>query len=760
MEVQTSECSVKAFETEMEFQTFHIDSNCWRCGNDFESHPTLMYPNAKYKCSWCKKLFFTCTALNIHKNICDQFMREHINKTTNPKPLQCTLCPLLVWQEDEFTNHLKLSHSVRSDLPIAAPTVKLCNNCNQKCVYPVSHICNRKYSMHSCLHCNRPFPTLEMLNMHIQYSSTEYICPICSITLPKQCMMAKHLTTHSENFQTIYRSVVCNRICLNENTVKVHNWKQHKKRSNKNYNLYDTVIILKKTMGCITPLEVNPELTCSADCEDYIIEKNNFNTDTTHTAKKTNIIEEHKPNIETVTSLNTLDNEDASIDVINKYNDVFIKKEMDLVYNDENDSINDELNIKTEPGEYDEDNEESALSDLRQSADVDTGIMNDEIDKLYEDYITDNRKYQSLRKYLLHLRHVHNLDKLKCPECGINFSKFSLLSKHLKKHVKRLYARAKIIKYFDENDSNSHYMCKKCRMRVDEVDVFAHWETHLVLPDEEKEDSYDVTIQDDEKDKIDDDLIERAHGELDAVTLKKLIKVLTTDTTTSRISKANRKKIRACPQCKRQFDRLSTSKRHIIEHLLADAYAAAVVTTVGALTCQICSETYKNIYHYKKHMRDHGGLTVYSCELCKKAFSDASNFVKHKKTHNLGVIICDICGKKYQAKLSLIKHLKTHNEEKPVCAVCMESFHSESLLKKHIKFKHEKIRSRFFCRECVHQPFDSYGEKSLHMWLCHKRRKRKADCPICKKQFRILQDVKKHLLEVHRKRVTYSDIGS
>ncbi|KAM3955521.1 uncharacterized protein ACR2FA_010558 [Aphomia sociella] len=125
IETQASECSIIAFETEVEFQTFHIDSDCWRCGNDFKSHPTLMYPNGEYRCCWCNELFFTCTALKIHENVCTEFLNKRMNAMINARSLQCSVCPLVVWQENELAIHMELSHSVRSDLPIAGATVQL-----------------------------------------------------------------------------------------------------------------------------------------------------------------------------------------------------------------------------------------------------------------------------------------------------------------------------------------------------------------------------------------------------------------------------------------------------------------------------------------------------------------------------------------------------------------------------------------------------------------------------------------------------------
>ncbi|KAM3955532.1 uncharacterized protein ACR2FA_010571 [Aphomia sociella] len=197
-------------------------------------------------------------------------------------------------------------------------------------------------------------------------------------------------------------------------------------------------------------------------------------------------------------------------------------------------------------------------------------------------------------------------------------------------------------------------------------------------------------------------------GSLGAEVLKKLIQRLTTDTTKS--SHANRMKIKTCPHCKREFTTFFNAKRHIIEHLLADAYTGFM--RVGALKCQICSDTYKKGEQYKQHMRDHANLQIYLCEICNKTFCSPSNILKHRKTHNIGVLICDICKRKYHEKMALIKHLETHNKEKPVCTICGKSYHSQTVLKKHIKFKHDLV-PRYACRVCG-QRFVTYKEKLNH----------------------------------------------
>ena len=57
--------------------------------------------------------------------------------------------------------------------------------------------------------------------------------------------------------------------------------------------------------------------------------------------------------------------------------------------------------------------------------------------------------YKSEYRYKAHVRHVHNVDKIKCDVCGLNISKY-LLKKHLLTHED-----------FEEN-------CKLCGKKFEE----------------------------------------------------------------------------------------------------------------------------------------------------------------------------------------------------------------------------------------------------------------------------------------------------
>ncbi|CAH0731120.1 unnamed protein product, partial [Brenthis ino] len=198
-----------------------------------------------------------------------------------------------------------------------------------------------------------------------------------------------------------------------------------------------------------------------------------------------------------------------------------------------------------------------------------------------------------------------------------------------------------------------------------------------------------------------------------------------------------------CYECNKRFDRKDDCKRHLIEHLLRDAFTEKF--KYGSLKCQICGQEFNSGERYKHHLRDHASLPVYKCELCNKSFSDSSNFSKHKKVHNLSVLVCNLCKKKFQKKQCLTKHMEMHEITKPiVCNDCNKIFYSQSSYTKHLKMK----RPRFKCHVCGIF-YNNLKAKWDHMWEIHKERKHVADCPFCKQSYRKFSDVKKHIKKDH-----------
>ncbi|XP_059050269.1 uncharacterized protein LOC131845248 [Achroia grisella] len=351
------------------------------------------------------------------------------------------------------------------------------------------------------------------------------------------------------------------------------------------------------------------------------------------------------------------------------------------------------------------------------------------------------KSYMTLKGYVIHLSKDHNVREKECPLCGRVYSNMYAFISHIRTHIRRSFS----IKASIDNPSTSKVVsqCKKCKEIVMVDEQFAHWESHFEIPDEWAASS---TYEEPSSPTEDNGM----EGLLEPEALKSLVNGLQKGMSSMSASK----RVKACPHCNRLFNRYHECKRHIIEHLLMDAYAK--IAPDKGLKCQICSELFQKRDSYKQHMRDHASLPVYLCELCNKAFSDSSNFTKHKKVHNLSIYQCHICDKKFQMKASLVKHIgMVHTNADPfICADCSQNFYTMSSLKKHIRQKHDKNSLKFKCMTC-NKKFKSLKNKWDHMWDKHKQRSQAADCPICDAAFRKYSDVKRHITETHRHHPVY-----
>ncbi|XP_038220522.1 uncharacterized protein LOC119838602 [Zerene cesonia] len=333
--------------------------------------------------------------------------------------------------------------------------------------------------------------------------------------------------------------------------------------------------------------------------------------------------------------------------------------------------------------------------------------------------------FSSFRRYLRHFS-VHKFPKHACPQCFNISSSHVKLERHVLTHVRSLFVSFRSIKVV-----KSTFKCKVCDLSVNRDVFFEHWERHLEI----KEWGFnEVTV----KREVDYD-----------PGVRRVIEILTHP---DKMAKQLSAKYRSCVVCNRRFNRRNDCMRHIIEHLLLDAFKNKSKYTV--LKCQICGEGFEKPEGFRRHLRFHASLPVYKCELCNKTFSDSSNFSKHKKVHNLRIVICDICGKKFNNKLCLIKHIEGHSTAEPVqCGRCGKRFYSGSALRKHHTQMHDKLSPKFKCQQCQLR-FLTLREKWDHLWHVHKERSTKADCPTCGAEFRRARDVKAHVDSVHRKMVT------
>lgn len=245
--------------------------------------------------------------------------------------------------------------------------------------------------------------------------------------------------------------------------------------------------------------------------------------------------------------------------------------------------------------------------------------------------------HSTLRTY-----HSHSCSRNRtCPHCDMQFTKkdFTRLMLHLQSLIRQQFVAVYSLDNTSKAEFRKFFGCIECKAYVEKDQVFNHWEKHRYA------ESIIGTVT-----------VKLEPSEIDIEVPEDALPPEMVETMIETLQSREKKKEKVCIMCVKYFGRDHDLKRHLIEHLIKDAYVKR--QTYSALRCQICSADHKTLNYYKRHMRDHGRLPLYQCHICDKTFSDSSNFAKHKKVHNVRVKICDHCSKKFHSKTMLIKHIE------------------------------------------------------------------------------------------------------
>ena len=133
---------------------------------------------------------------------------------------------------------------------------------------------------------------------------------------------------------------------------------------------------------------------------------------------------------------------------------------------------------------------------------------------------------------------------------------------------------------------------------------------------------------------------------------------------------------------------------------------------------------------------------MFGCDFCNNSFSDEDMLSLHVMTIHKSII--------EGQKSPFVKDSKNKVEGKKTfdCKQCEKTYNYSSHLKRHIRATHEN--NMFDCTECGKQ-FKTKGNLLRHEKNVHDDGKKTYKCDLCKKVFRYMIGLQRHISAIHKK---------
>nr|XP_029711583.1 PR domain zinc finger protein 5-like [Aedes albopictus] len=134
--------------------------------------------------------------------------------------------------------------------------------------------------------------------------------------------------------------------------------------------------------------------------------------------------------------------------------------------------------------------------------------------------------------------------------------------------------------------------------------------------------------------------------------------------------------------------------------------------------CDQCGVAFRYPGGLKDHERTHTGETMFQCPKCTKTYTNRNTYRKHVASHEVPADKCPHCPATFVASAGLRCHLFTHTDEKTQeCPICKKQFKRPEEVKRHLTYTHHKQKP-FTCFFCPKQ-YPRKHRRKQHMLQAH-----------------------------------------
>ncbi|KAG1661824.1 Zinc finger protein 133 [Nymphon striatum] len=221
-------------------------------------------------------------------------------------------------------------------------------------------------------------------------------------------------------------------------------------------------------------------------------------------------------------------------------------------------------------------------------------------------------------------------------------------------------------------------------------------------------------------------------------------------------------KINKCSICDESFN----LKKKLIKHL----FQVHNVRTPAKKnhSCDICDKVFTRPSYLNKHLRYHDGKDPVKCKFCKRKFISTNALEAHYKKREDDIsccnrnkvpltkdCLCAHCGLCFKTILELNRHTQQlHEDAKPFqCPQCNYKCKLMTNMSRHLKTVHNSNQLKFECEKC-NETFSYHSNLKEHYQHKHNVEKN-FKCNLCVASFKTKNLLRRHTKTVHSSNKPY-----